>query len=98
MSDTLIIVAGMVVTYGLGFAVGWEVSLWRMQMRKKPTTSEVRDYMAAAVNREEAEELRRRTRLDMARSGARTTRSDGGPRASVQRMRKRRNKTPRQID
>lgn len=74
----LAVLAGLLV----GFSIG-------IRMRSKPTTVDVQKYMAAAVNREEAAELRRKNRLAVARSGRRTMRTDGGPKAKVHKMRSR---------
>lgn len=75
----------------MGFGAGW---LIRSRMPAKPTRDDIARYMASAVNREEAEEQRRANRLQLARSGHRTMRLDGGPKAKVHRMRKRQARFP----
>ena len=76
----------LLVGFGAGCLVG-------MRMRSKPSLDDVQEYMASAVNREEAAALRRENRLALARSGRRTMRVDGGPKAKVHKMRVRKTGT-----
>ena len=68
----------------MGFGAGWFACA---RMPRKPAPDDIARYMASAVNREEAEALRRGNRLAMARAGRRTMRVDGGPKAKVHKMR-----------
>jgi hypothetical protein len=74
-----------------GFGAGWFA---RGRMPVRPPVKDISKYMAAVVGREEAEEQRRANRLQLARSGHRTMRTDGGPKAKVHRMRKRQAANP----
>lgn len=68
----------------IGAGAGWIIS---RRMPSKPAPEDIARYMASAVNREEAEALRRGSRIAMARGGRRTMRVDGGPKAKVHKMR-----------
>lgn len=73
-----------VFAFAAGAAVCWLVL---NRMPRKPSHDDIVEYMASAVNREEAQAQRRENRLAMARAGRRTMRVDGGPKAKVHRMR-----------
>lgn len=74
--------------FNLGFVAGWFA---RSRMPSPPPVADIQKYMAAAVNRERAEEQRREARIELARGNRRTMRVDGGPKARVHQMRKRHN-------
>jgi hypothetical protein len=91
MSEPVVLSLLGFAVFNLGFVAGWFA---RSRMPSPPPVADIQKYMASAVNREKAEEQRRTNRLVLSRADRRTMRVDGGPPATVHRMRHRKATRP----